>query len=119
MQTMSFLLNSLSVFHYFNLGIRHSQISFTFAVTRCFDAFTFQQLAFGLLCITFALVMQFPNRPIVRGAPYHGYLSWFEPTYLLQVRYITGARRIISTGYLKVWPNLPCLPFSSLAKLTL
>lgn len=40
----------------------------------------------------------------VPNAPIHGYQSWFEPTFLLQLRYARDAHKIISSGYEKVCP---------------
>jgi len=38
----------------------------------------------------------------VPNTPIHGYRSWFEPTFLLQLRYARDAHKIISSGYEKV-----------------
>nr|A0A1B4XBJ9.1 RecName: Full=Cytochrome P450 monooxygenase sdnB; AltName: Full=Sordarin/hypoxysordarin biosynthesis cluster protein B [Sordaria araneosa]BAV32146.1 cytochrome P450 monooxygenase [Sordaria araneosa] len=35
----------------------------------------------------------------VPGAPVHGYWSWLEPTWLLQLRYAKDAHKIIASGY--------------------
>lgn len=41
-------------------------------------------------------------------APYVGYRSWFEPTFLVRLRFLTNARSIIGDGYQKVpFVNLP------------
>ncbi|KAI1309821.1 cytochrome P450 [Xylaria venustula] len=37
----------------------------------------------------------------IAGIPIHGYRSWFEPTFLLQCRFVLGAHEIISSGYKK------------------
>jgi hypothetical protein len=42
------------------------------------------------------------RRITVANAPVHGYRSWFEPTFLMQMRYARDAHRIISSGYEKV-----------------
>jgi hypothetical protein len=38
----------------------------------------------------------------VPNAPIHGYKSWFEPTFLLELRYARDAHKIIYSGYEKV-----------------
>ncbi len=38
----------------------------------------------------------------IPGVAIHGYRSWFEPTFLLQCRFVLGAHEIISSGYQKV-----------------
>jgi hypothetical protein len=56
-----------------------------------------------LSCVYWALTSFAAYRRIrVKGAPVHGYWSWFEPTWLLQLRYAFTAHNIISSGYLKV-----------------
>lgn len=46
--------------------------------------------------------LQVHRRTKVPGAPVHGYWSWFEPTWLLQLRYAKDAHKIIASGYEKV-----------------
>jgi hypothetical protein len=46
--------------------------------------------------------LQVHRRVRVPGAPIHGYWSWFEPTWLLQLRYAKDAHKIIASGYQKV-----------------
>lgn len=63
---------------------------------------TWQILAL-MSCLYWALTSLAAYRRIrVKGAPVHGYWSWFEPTWLLQLRYAFTAHKIISSGYLKV-----------------
>ena len=42
------------------------------------------------------------QHPRVPGAKVHGYSSWFEPTFLLKIRFVTQAYNIIDSGYKKV-----------------
>lgn len=57
----------------------------------------------SLACLYWALSSFAAYRRIrVPGAAVHGYWSWFEPTWLLQLRYAFTAHNIISSGYLKV-----------------
>lgn len=42
------------------------------------------------------------RRTKVAGVPVHGYWSWLEPTWLLQLRYAKDAHKIIASGYKKV-----------------
>jgi len=54
-------------------------------------------LGFGiLLAVSFYL-----NRASV-NAPFVGYRSWFEPTFLVRLRFLTNAKSILSNGYEKV-----------------
>ena len=61
------------------------------------------QMAATMIIAVLALSILFkkPDKNI-RGAPFHGYRSWFEPTFLLQARFVLGAHEIISSGYKKV-----------------
>lgn len=47
------------------------------------------------------------QHPRVSGAKVHGYSSWFEPTFLLQIRFVTQAYNIIDSGYKKVGLQKP------------
>jgi hypothetical protein len=56
-----------------------------------------------LLCFAFAIA----SLLFLRGgrgikAPYAGYRSWFEPTFLVRARFFANAQSIISSGYKKV-----------------
>ena len=42
------------------------------------------------------------QHPRVPGAKVHGYSSWFEPAFLLKIRFVTQAYSIIDSGYKKV-----------------
>lgn len=42
------------------------------------------------------------QHPRVPGAQVHGYSSWFEPSFLLKIRFVTQAYDIIDSGYKKV-----------------
>lgn len=46
--------------------------------------------------------LQLHRRVRVPGAPVHGYFSWLEPSWVLQLRYAKDAYKIIESGYLKV-----------------
>lgn len=58
-----------------------------------------QWLLFTILAVSVSSFLN--NRPLVK-APYVGYRSWFEPTWLVQLRYFASANSIISEGYKKV-----------------
>lgn len=54
-------------------------------------------------CLYWALTSFAAYRRVrVPGAPVHGYWTWFEPTWFMQLRYAFTAHNIISSGYLKV-----------------
>lgn len=42
------------------------------------------------------------QHPRVPGAKVHGYSCWFEPAFLLKIRFVTQAYSIIDSGYKKV-----------------
>lgn len=57
-----------------------------------------------LLATTFlslVVVSSIQNRPSVK-APFAGYRSWLEPTFLVRLRFLTNARDILTSGYEKV-----------------
>ncbi|KAL7940470.1 hypothetical protein V8C42DRAFT_226064 [Trichoderma barbatum] len=55
-----------------------------------------------LLCLIWGYSsLQVHRRIKVPGAPVHGYFSWFEPTWFLQLRYAKDAHKIIASGYEK------------------
>lgn len=60
--------------------------------------------AAGILCVFYWIISSFAayRRIRVPGAPIHGYWTWFEPTWFMQMRYAVTAHNIISSGYLKV-----------------
>lgn len=58
-----------------------------------------QWLLFAILAISVSSFLK--NRPRVK-APYVGYRSWFEPTFLVQMRYFANAKSLITEGFKKV-----------------
>src|SRR4051812_18053636 len=57
-----------------------------------------------LLATTFLSLLvlsSIQNRPLVK-APFAGYRSWLEPTFLVRLRFLTNARDILTSGYQKV-----------------
>jgi ent-kaurene oxidase len=67
-----------------------------------FDALSYSQFVAILFSTYLILSSLFQHRPKVVNAPYHGYRAWWEPTFLVQSRYIINARNIITDGYRKV-----------------
>lgn len=51
-------------------------------------------LGFGILLV----FSSYLNRASV-NAPFVGYRSWFEPTFLLRLRFLTNAKGILTSGY--------------------
>lgn len=58
----------------------------------------------ALLCAGLALIITISVRADQRKAiaPYSGYRTWFEPTWLVRLRFLRNAQEIISEGYQKV-----------------
>jgi hypothetical protein len=73
-----------------------------YLVTNHLGQLSFVQLAAILLVTSLILSSILRQSPKVTNAPYHGYRAWFEPTFLVQARFIFGAKNIISSGYQKV-----------------
>jgi hypothetical protein len=72
-------------------------------ITNYLDSLSYVQFTFAWFLIVWTFLPLFQKEfPKVPTAPYHGYRWWFEPTWLLQARYVLGARNIISSGYQKV-----------------
>ncbi|KAM7190976.1 Cytochrome P450 [Naviculisporaceae sp. PSN 640] len=68
----------------------------------------YEQIAVGLVIL---LVLSFfsswrRSKKNIANVPIHGYRSRFEPAMLLQLRFVMGAKNIISTGY-KKFKNVP------------
>jgi hypothetical protein len=63
----------------------------------------FSIIGIYLPAIFFAIAVYstFNNRQTIK-APYVGYRAWFEPTFLLRLRFVNGARSIITQGYQQV-----------------
>ncbi|KAF2191565.1 cytochrome P450 [Zopfia rhizophila CBS 207.26] len=70
-------------------------------VTDFLDSLTYSQFAVILLGFCWILSSLLQKRPKVLNAPFHGYRSWLEPTFFVQTRYVTSARKIITSGYQK------------------
>ncbi|KAF1994165.1 cytochrome P450 [Amniculicola lignicola CBS 123094] len=71
-------------------------------VTDFLDSLSFPQAIGILLAFVFVLssLLQ-KGRPKPPNAPYHGYRSWWEPTFLLKMRFIFRAKQIIHEGFMK------------------
>ncbi|RWA03662.1 hypothetical protein EKO27_g11441 [Xylaria grammica] len=57
----------------------------------------------GIALLTVVAISYLTNKKDknIPGVPIHGYRSRFEPTFLLQARFVMGAHKIISSGYQK------------------
>ena len=101
--TMSIHLNQTN-FHFPTQGVLFQQlIPIKGFITNYLDSLSYAQFAFVWILIVWTFLPLFQKEfPKVPTAPYHGYRWWFEPTWLLQARYVLGARNIISSGYQKV-----------------
>jgi hypothetical protein len=72
-------------------------------IAELISSLTFLQGSILFLCLFWGYSsLQVHRRTKVPGAPVHGYWSWFEPTWLLQLRYAKDAHKIIESGYQKV-----------------
>ncbi|KAI0008538.1 cytochrome P450 [Xylariaceae sp. FL0662B] len=70
-------------------------------LVRAYQATSYGQLIALLLIFSYILSFFSPSCPRVTGSPVHGFRSWFEPTFLLKARFITGAANLIGSGYKK------------------
>ncbi|KAK8007934.1 hypothetical protein PG989_001924 [Apiospora arundinis] len=71
-------------------------------IAHYLSQFSLWQGAVLLLCLFWGYSSLSVHRRIkVAGAPVHGYWSWLEPTWLLQLRYAKDAHKIIEDGYKK------------------
>ncbi|RYP67897.1 hypothetical protein DL771_007005 [Monosporascus sp. 5C6A] len=68
------------------------------------------QSAVFLLAFYWAVSFLFENKQRVPNAPVHGFRGIFEPSLLLQARFITGGHKIIASGYQKVMFSAAYLP---------
>ncbi|KAM7222976.1 Cytochrome P450 [Rhypophila decipiens] len=68
----------------------------------------FEQFAAGaVMLVVLSLISSWRrNKKNIANVPIHGYRSRFEPTMLLQLRFVMGAKGIISSGY-KRFKNVP------------
>jgi hypothetical protein len=91
-------------FHFLTQGTLCQQlIPIRDVITKYLDSLSFAQLTLAWFLIVWTFLPLFQKEfPKVPAAPYHGYRWRFEPTWLLQARYILDARNIISSGYQKV-----------------
>lgn len=72
-------------------------------ITEFLTSLSLSQGAILFLCLFWGYSsLQVHRRVKVPGAPVHGYWSWFEPTWFLQLRYAKDAHKIIASGYEKV-----------------
>lgn len=72
-------------------------------VAEFFSSLSFFQGSVLFLCLFWGYSsLQVHRRVKVAGTPVHGYWSWFEPTWVLQLRYARDAHKIIASGYEKV-----------------
>lgn len=72
-------------------------------VVNYLDRASYSQGTAILLGICWIISLLSGNKsPIVPGAKFHGYTSWFEPSFLLKIRFVTNASNIIESGYKKV-----------------
>ncbi|PVI05734.1 cytochrome P450 [Periconia macrospinosa] len=55
--------------------------------------------AFLAVIFALAILLLQPKRPRIKGAPLHGSKGWWEPSWLLSIRFIYDAYNIIDTGY--------------------
>jgi len=71
-------------------------------LSRLVSSLKFSQSVAIILGLCGLLLVLRPKRVQVSGAPIYGYLSWLEPTILVQTRFATNARDMITAGCKKV-----------------
>ncbi|PNP47762.1 hypothetical protein THARTR1_10447 [Trichoderma harzianum] len=81
---------------------KHLEPLFNSPIADIISTLTIWQGVVLFLCLFWGYSsLQVHRRIKVPGAPVHGYFSWFEPTWLLQLRYAKDAHKIIASGYEK------------------
>ena len=100
---LHFNLNQTNL-HFANQGIIYQQlIPVKTVVTAFLDSLSYSQFAalwVALFWISLSLFKK--SCPRVADAPYHGYRTWFEPTFLVQARTFFNSRSVIKNGFQKV-----------------
>ena len=77
---------------------------FSAPVANSMSSLTLFQAIVLFVCLFWAYSsLQVSRRIRVPGAPVHGYRSWFEPTWVMNLRYAKDAQNIIISGYKKVF----------------
>ncbi|KAI0124116.1 hypothetical protein BJ170DRAFT_686485 [Xylariales sp. AK1849] len=87
-----------------NIGIHEENLNLVLRndIPRFLTKLSASQGLVLLLCLWWGVSSLLIRRRItVADVPVHGYRSWFEPTWLLQLRYARDAHKIISSGYEK------------------
>jgi hypothetical protein len=70
------------------------------------------QLLFSIIFVIAIFLFLEDGRVI--DAPYAGYRSWFEPTFLVRARFFRNAQSVISSGYNKVSKNQRLSPYAKI-----